>query len=155
MAWSGDRQTFYHIDTPAAEVISYQYDCQTGNIRGGETVIRIPLQDGLPDGMTIDSEGMLWIAHWNGWQITRWNPGNGKKLLHVSLPVANVTSCTFGGDDLQDIYITTASVNLTEEEMRKQPLAGSLFVIKNSGYIGMKAFELNGAYTKGAKQERQ
>jgi sugar lactone lactonase YvrE len=60
------------------------------------------------------------------------------------LPVANVTSCTFGGDDLQDIYITTASVNLTEEEMRKQPLAGSLFVIKNSGFIGMKAFEFSG-----------
>lgn len=143
MAWSGDHRTFYHIDTPTSEVVSYEYNCETGSINNGKPVIKISEQDGLPDGMTIDSENMLWIAHWNGWQITRWNPTNGKKLLKIALPVANVTSCTFGGDDLQDIYITTAHANLTEKEISRQPLAGSLFVIKNSGFTGIRAYEFN------------
>jgi sugar lactone lactonase YvrE len=91
--------------------------------------------------MTIDSEGMLWIGHWNGWQVARWNPSTGEKLLQIKVPVAKVTSCTFGGEHLQDLYITTAKVDLTEAELEQQPLAGSLFVIYNCGYKGMPASE--------------
>ncbi len=91
--------------------------------------------------MTIDSEGMLWIAHWDGWQVSCWNPLTGKKLFHIPMPVARVTSCTFGGKDLDDLYITTARKELTEEQIMKQPLAGSLFVLRNCGVKGMPAFE--------------
>lgn len=141
MAWSGDHQTFYYIDTPTFEVAAYDYDKSSGNISNKKIIIKIPKEDGYPDGMTIDNEGMLWIGHWDGWQVTRWDPDKGEKLCYIQLPVANVTSCTFGGDNLEDLYITTAKKGLTEEELQKQPLAGSLFVVRNSGFKGMPAFE--------------
>jgi sugar lactone lactonase YvrE len=137
MAWSPDEQTFYFIDTPTSRVVAYSYDKETGEITDPESVITIPLEDGYPDGMTIDIDGMLWIAHWNGWQVSRWNPQTGEKLLKLPLPVANVTSCTFGGKDLNDLYITTARKDIPEAELAKQPLSGALFVWKNCGYKGM------------------
>ncbi len=141
MAWSADHQTFYYIDTPTFEISAYNYDKNTGHISNKKTIIKIPEADGSPDGMTIDNEGMLWVAHWGGWQVTRWNPDNGEKLFHIKLPVAKVTSCTFGGEELEDLYITSAKVGLTKGELEKQPLAGSLFVFRNCGFKGMPAFE--------------
>lgn len=141
LAWSLDHKTVYHIDTPTLTVTAFDYENESGRISNQRTAILIEEKDGFPDGMTIDSEGMLWIAHWNGWQVTRWNPVSGKKLYAVSMPVAKVTSCTFGGDDFNDLYITTAKVDLTPEELQRQPLAGSLFVIRNCGFTGLPAFE--------------
>lgn len=140
MAWSPDQRVFYFVDSTTCSVVSYNYD-HSGAISDVQTVIEFSPEDGFPDGMTIDIEGMLWIAHWNGWQVSRWDPETGKKLLSVSLPVSKVTSCTFGGGNLQDLYITTARKDLSAEELNKQPLAGSLFVWKNSGYKGIPAFE--------------
>ncbi len=93
--------------------------------------------------MTIDSEGMLWIAHWDGWQITRWNPLSGKKMLSIPFPVARVTSCCFGGEDFRDLYITSAKTGLTAVQLNEQPLAGSLFIIRNIGYKGLPLFEFD------------
>lgn len=139
LTWSPDHKTFYFIDTPTFEVVAYDYDFETGNITNKRVAISIPKKEGFPDGMTIDSEGMLWIAHWNGWQVARWNPGTGKKLFTISLPAARITSCTFGGQNLQDLYITSASIGLSEKQLEEQPLAGSLFVVKNCGFQGMEA----------------
>ncbi len=141
MAWSTNHTIFYYIDTPTLEVVSYDYDKLNGNISNRKTVIKIPKEQGYPDGMTIDNEGMLWIAHWDGWQVKRWNPKTGKQIDHIALPVARVSSCTFGGKNLNDLYITTASKELTDDELQKQPLAGSLFVIRNCGFTGLPAFE--------------
>ena len=144
MAWSSDHRIFYYIDTPTCEVVAYDFDLPTGNISNKRVVIKIPQGEGYPDGMTIDNEGMLWIAHWDGWQVSRWDPNTGKKLLSIPIPVAQVTSCTFGGYDLQDLYITTARVNLTEEQLKQQPLAGSLFVIRDCGFQGTEAYFFRG-----------
>lgn len=141
MAWSSDHKRFYYIDTPTSEVVSYDYDKSTGYIENKKTVIKVSKQEGFPDGMTIDNEDMLWIAHWDGWQVSRWSPATGQKLTKINLPVARVTSCTFGGENLEDLYITTAKKDLTEAELQKQPLAGSLFVVKNCGWKGVPAFE--------------
>ncbi len=141
LAWSPDQKTMYYIDTPTSEIVSFHYEKGTGEISDRKVIIKIPRQDGYPDGMTIDSEGMLWIAHWDGWQVSRWNPQTGEKINKISMPVARVTSCTFGGDNLEDLYITTARKELTEEQLEKQPLAGSLFVLRNCGAKGMPAFE--------------
>jgi sugar lactone lactonase YvrE len=143
IAWNADNTILYYIDTPTFEVVSYQFDQMTGNISNKKVIIQISKDDGHPDGMTIDTEGMLWIAHWDGWQITRWNPSTGKKLSQIKLPVARVTSCTFGGPELKDLFITTARKGLTEEELKNQPLAGALFVIKDCGHQGLPAFEFN------------
>lgn len=143
IAWSPDKKTFYYINTPTYRVVAYNFDVQTGNISNKRLAIAIPTKAGPPDGMTIDNEGMLWIAHWNGWQVARWNPQTGEKLLGIPLPAAYITSCTFGGEDLQDLYITSASVGLTEKQPDEQPLAGSLFVIENCGFQGMETVAFN------------
>ena len=144
MAWSPDHQTFYYIDTTSAEVVSYRFDVHTGGISDKKSIVTIAPEDGHPDGMTIDDEGMLWIAHWDGWQVTRWDPHTGKKLSHIRLPAARITSCTFGGETLEDLYITSAKNGLTAQQLAQQPLAGALFVIRNCGYKGMPAFEFGG-----------
>lgn len=141
MAWSRDGKTFYFIDTPTYEIIAYDYELSTGQIKNKKLVVRIDAEDGFPDGMTMDAEGMLWVAHWGGWQVTRWNPLTGKKLSSIKLPVAKITSCTFGGADFTDLYISSARVGLSETELAQQPLAGSLFVVKNCGYNGLPSFE--------------
>jgi len=143
LAWSVDHKTMYYIDTPTFEIVSYDYDSGTGTITNRKVVISISEKDGYPDGMTIDDEGMLWVAHWDGWQITRWDPVNGKKLLSIPLPVARVTSCTFGGENLNDLYVTSAKTGLTASDLKKQPRAGALFVIRNTPFKGFPAIEFN------------
>ncbi|MCM4153674.1 SMP-30/gluconolactonase/LRE family protein [Arenibacter sp. N53] len=141
LAWSLDHKVLYYIDTPTLKVVGYDFDIKNGNISNKRTIINVPKEEGFPDGMTIDREGMLWIAHWGGWQVTHWNPMTGKKLSAIKLPVSNVTSCAFGGESMEDLYITSARKGLSKEELEKQPLAGSLFVIRQSGYTGIEAYK--------------
>jgi sugar lactone lactonase YvrE len=142
LAWSLDHKILYYIDTPSFEVVSYDYDVSSGEISNKKSVIKIDVkEEGYPDGMTIDQEGMLWIGHWDGWQVARWNPLTGEKIGSIKLPASRVTSCTFGGENLDDLYITTARVGLSEEALAAQPLAGEFFVVKNCGFKGLPAFE--------------
>ena len=143
LAWSLDHSTFYFIDTPTFEVIAFDYNNTSGELSNKRTIIKILESDGYPDGMTIDDQGMLWIAHWGGGQVTRWNPRTGEKLNTLELPVSRITSCTFGGEYLTDLYVTSASVGLSTEDLEEQPLAGSLFVFRNSGFKGIPAHQFN------------
>lgn len=136
MAWSADSRTFYYIDTGLREVAAFDYNLKEGSLHNKKVIISIPREEGIPDGMTIDRDGMLWVALWNGGKVNRYDPKTGKLLLQIALPVSLVTSCTFGGRDLTDLYITSASTGLNERDLEKQPLAGSLFVIKNCGFQG-------------------
>ncbi|MEJ7694102.1 SMP-30/gluconolactonase/LRE family protein [Daejeonella sp.] len=142
MAWSPDNTKFYYIDSPTKQVVSYDFDLDSGEICGKRVIISFSSGDGTPDGMTIDSEGMIWIALWDGWEIVRVNPVTGHILESVPLPVSRVTSCTFGGDQLQDLYITSARIGLTGIELKKQPFAGALFVIKNAGFQGFNIYKI-------------
>ena len=144
LSWSPDHKTVYYIDTPTCEIVAYDYNRVDGSIRNKKTVIRVLSEDGYPDGMTIDTEGMLWVAHWAGWQVIRYDPYSGNILTRIKLPVANVTCCTFGGTGLDDLYITTARKDISEEYLKKQPLAGSLFVVRNCGYKGFLPFQFGG-----------
>lgn len=144
LAWDIERSKFYFIDTPTRQVVAYDYEDTTGKISNKKTAVHIPSKDGLPDGMTIDSEGMLWVALWDGWAVARYNPTTGECLTKIGLPVAKVTSCTFGGKNLNDLYITTARAGLTEEELALQPLAGCTFLYENTNYQGLPP-----AYFKG------
>ena len=85
---------------------------------------------GVPDGMTIDEKGMLWIAHFGGSRISRWNPGSSKMLEEYLLPVTNITSCAFGGKNLNELYITTVRAGLSANQLKQQPYAGGLFRLK-------------------------
>jgi sugar lactone lactonase YvrE len=139
LAWSNDGRYMYHIDSPTRAVTRYDYHSASGLISGSRTVITFSEEDGYPDGMTIDDEGMLWIAHWDGWQLSRWDPASGACIGRISLPVSRVTSCTFGGEGFEDLYVTSARFGLTDRQLQEQPLAGALFVIRGTGCRGMAA----------------
>ena len=139
MAWCPTGEIFYFIDTPTKRIAAYRFDALTGNIHGKRTVVRIPPAMGYPDGMTIDCNGMLWVAMWDGWSVARWNPQTGKLLALIDVPVKRPTSCCFGGNNLSELYITTASYGLSDEELKAQPNAGGIFIISNTGTMGLPA----------------
>ena len=130
IAWTQDHQTMYFIDTWEQKVVAYDFDLEAIALRNKRTVVDFSGEEGFPDGMTIDEEGMLWIAHWDGYQVSRWNPRTGQKLDSILLPVARVTSCVFGGKHLDELYITTARHNGITKEYEDQPFAGGLFRLK-------------------------
>lgn len=130
MAWSRDNRTMYYIDTMRKNVAAFDFDLDSASLSNRRTVIDFSNEQGVPDGMTIDEEGMLWIAHWDGYQVSRWDPHTGRKLDSIPLPVARVTSCVFGGPNLDELYITTARHNGIVREYGNQPHAGGLFRVK-------------------------
>ncbi|WP_085505003.1 SMP-30/gluconolactonase/LRE family protein [Thalassobacillus devorans] len=130
LAWSPDHHFMYFIDTPTKQVVRYEYDQGSGTIQNPAIVVEIPDGEGKPDGMTIDMEGNLWIAHWGGSKVSVWNPDKGEQLRTIPVPALNVTSCAFGGKEMNELYITTASVGMEEEDLRKYPSAGGLFKVK-------------------------
>ncbi|MBO7743699.1 SMP-30/gluconolactonase/LRE family protein [Paenibacillus sp. MWE-103] len=130
LAWSPDDTTMYYIDSPTKQVVAFDYDRGSGAITRKRTVVTIPDGEGVPDGMTIDAEGMLWVAQWDGCRVSRWNPRTGNRIDAISLPAARVTSCAFGGDRLDELYITTARSGLDEKALSEQPQAGGLFRVK-------------------------
>jgi sugar lactone lactonase YvrE len=144
MGWSPDNKLFYYIDTSTHAVVAYDYDGLSGVIKNRRIIIRIDPKEGHMDGMTVDQDGMLWIAIWNGWRICRYDPYTGKLLHSILLPVSKVTSCTFGGEKLADLYITSAKVGLNDDELNKQPNAGALFIIRDCGFRGMDTNKFNG-----------
>jgi sugar lactone lactonase YvrE len=143
IAWSLDRATMYHIDTPTRQATAYDYDMATGRIENPRTAIIVPPECGKPDGMTVDAEGMLWIALWEGGCVGRWDPQSGAMLGTIAVPARRTTSCAFGGPGLRDLYITTARVGLSESELARQPHAGGLFRAR-PGVAGVPAFEFAG-----------
>lgn len=140
LGWSLDGKTMYYIDTSTKRIDRFDYDAVSGNITNRQTVVVIPSEQGYPDGMTVDAEGMIWVAHWDGYCISRFDPSTGECLERIELPVSRITSCCFGGEDMDELYITSARVGLSEEQLLREPLAGSLFVYK-AGVKGLLANE--------------
>ena len=143
LAWDLPRARFYHIDSPTLCVFVWDYDHAAGTIRNRRVAIRATPDDGLPDGMAMDSEGKLWVAHWGGSQVVRWDPDTGAALMRIRMPVSQPTSCAFGGDDFDRLYITSARSGLTPEQLSQQPLAGGLFVA-DPGVKGMPTTAFSG-----------
>jgi sugar lactone lactonase YvrE len=136
LAWSMDQTKFYFIDSIAKCIYVYDFDIQSGNIKNKKILRQIEGDIQLPDGMTIDSEGFLWVAIFNGGKVLRIDPITGKTVFEILVPNAKqVTSCTFGGENLDELYITTAKVmegpyGIKEDELITQQNAGGLFKIK-------------------------
>ena len=127
LAWSADGSLFYFIDTTARTVTCYRYDVDAGIVSDPEIIIRVPGELGYPDGMTIDEDGNLWIALWGGGAVSKWDPETGELLETYALPVQNVSSCCFGGKEMDTLFITTASQGT---DLKKYPLAGNVFCMK-------------------------
>ncbi|SDM09409.1 Sugar lactone lactonase YvrE [Daejeonella rubra] len=127
IVWSLDNKRLYYIDSPTQGVQSFIFKEETGEIFFEKNAIRIPVEMGTPDGMTIDQEGMLWIAHWGGYGIYKWNPHDGSLLDKIEIPAPYVTSCTFAGENLDHLVITTARGDLNEEDLARYPDSGNVF----------------------------
>ena len=139
IVWSPDATKMYYIDTPTQKVMGYDYDNETGEISNPKVAVNVSPELGSPDGMTIDADGNIWVALWGGSAVGCWNPETGKLLKKVEVPAKNVTSCAFGDDDLETLYITTARQETSDEELQKFPHAGGVFKT-HPGVKGMKAF---------------
>ncbi|MCC5831878.1 MAG: SMP-30/gluconolactonase/LRE family protein [Chlamydiales bacterium] len=127
MAWSPDRNFFYLTESKERSIYRYAY--ADGEISNRRLFVGLPQEEGSPDGLTVDSEGYVWSAHWDGSRITRYTPdGNVDRVLE--LPVSRPTNCCFGGSDMKTLFITSASYELSEEEKQAQPEAGNLFSVE-------------------------
>lgn len=128
--WSLDHATMYYIDSMSYKVRAWTFDMEFGTIRDERTVFECAPDFGLPDGMTIDEEGMLWVAFYGGGRVCRLHPQSGEILSTVHLPVPAITACAFGDPDLDTLYITSAAQDLTPEEIAAAPQDGNLFSLK-------------------------
>jgi sugar lactone lactonase YvrE len=126
LGWSLDGNTMYYVDTGRRAIDRMDFDQASGTVRNRRTLVAVPPSGGLPDGLTVDSEGYLWVALWGGACVRRYAP-DGTLDRVVGLPVAQVTSMAFGGAELDELFITTASEGLSASEREAQPLAGSVF----------------------------
>ena len=127
MGFTLDRKQMYFTDTmPAKTIYLFNYDKKTGNITNQRVFVKVPATDGGPDGMTVDAEGYVWSASWDGWSLVRYTP-QGVEERRIRFPAKQVSSITFGGEDLKDIYVTTAGGNNKTEN---GPGAGALFRLR-------------------------
>ena len=127
--FSVDGKTLYHTDTAKRTIFAFNLS-EDGAINAKRIFVQLEAEEeGYPDGMTVDSENCIWLAHFAGSRITRYSP-ESEIIEVISMPVPNITSCTFAGPDLDTMYITTARHLLSEEDIRKYPLSGSLFSCK-------------------------
>ena len=137
LAWSLDKRKLYYCDTLTYCIDVFDFDEERGTISNRKTLLRLIENDGKPDGMTIDSQGMLWIALWGTGRVIRVNPSNSDVIEAVKLPVKSVSSCTFAGDDLKSLIVTSAF-----KDDISSNLAGSIFSIKTN-IAGTKPYRLN------------
>jgi len=125
LGWSPDGGTMYYVDTPTMRIDAFDYDVGSGAMSGRRPFVEID-GDGRPDGLCVDVEGAVWIALWPGWSVRRYL-ADGTLDAILPLPVAQVSSCAFGGPALDQLFVTSAWTNLSDEARAAQPLAGGLF----------------------------
>ena len=135
MGFTPDRKRMYYTDSPKHEIYLFDYDQTSGAITNQRVFVHTPEDEGAPDGMTVDAEGYVWGARWDGGCLVRYAP-DGTEVLRVQFPARKVSSAIFGGDDYTDIYVTTAGGNKKETEGWG---AGGLFRI-NLGIRGVPEF---------------
>ncbi len=138
IVWSSDNQTMYYIDTPTAVIKAFDFDADTSTISNERVAVEISELDGYPDGMAIDENDHLWVGLWNGNAVAQYDPESGSLIRKIWVPAHNVTSCAFGGENLDILYITTSSLDMSVEEAKRFPLAGSLFKVV-PGVKGVKS----------------
>ncbi len=130
LCWSRDAKTFYYIDSPTRQVVAYDFNRETGALSNKRVPVHVPEENGIPDGMTIDADGNLWVAHWDGYSVGCYSPHSGELLEKVVLPCPRPTCCSFGGPDHSLLYITSSrngSENMTPAEAKA---SGYLYVVE-------------------------
>ena len=140
LGFSPDNSTMYYIDSPTNEVAAYDYHSGTAEIGNKRAAVKVAEETGMPDGLTVDSEGMLWVAMWRGGAVVRYDPADGREIGRIELPVKSVTATAFGGENMDDLFITTARI---ETDLNKYPDAGGIFRVR-VGVKGRPAYKFKG-----------
>jgi sugar lactone lactonase YvrE len=128
IGWSPDGATMYYVDTATDRIDAFDFDGVVGTPGRRRTFVELP-GPGSPDGLCVDADGAVWVALWGGWSVERYLP-DGTRDAVVELPVAQVSSCAFGGPELEQLFITTAWDGLSAADREAQPLAGALFRVE-------------------------
>lgn len=141
ICWSLDAKTLYHIDTPTKLIRAYKFDLKNGILGAEKSVIDTALfgYDSSPDGMCIDANGNLWVAFCHGGCVACFNPLEQKKLVHLDFPCVETTACTFGGPNLDRLFVTTGI-----HKSKKEADAGKVFVVDGLNIRGVPAFPFRG-----------
>jgi sugar lactone lactonase YvrE len=126
LGWSADGGTLYYVDTPTLGIDAFDYDVASGALSRRRPFVSITPGEGRPDGLCVDEDGAVWVALWPGWSVRRYLP-DGRLDAVLPLPVAHVSSCVFGGELLDELFITSAWTMLSDGDRAAQPHAGSLF----------------------------
>lgn len=135
LGWSPDGTRMYYVDSPTKRVDVFDYDPARGEASGRRPFADLSAFEGIPDGLTVDADGCVWVAIWGGGVLRRLAP-DGTQDAVLQVPVSQPTSCAFGGPGMTDLYVTTAKIGLTEEQLTAQPLAGRLLRL-HPGPVGL------------------
>ena len=129
LGWSPDGRTFYLTDSAEKVIHAYDFGVEAGELSGRRVFADLSGSEPTPDGLAVDAEGCVWSAQWDGGCIVRFAP-DGREAGRVALPVPRPTSCAFGGPDGAELYVTSASIGLGEEEIEESVESGDLFVLR-------------------------
>jgi sugar lactone lactonase YvrE len=133
--WSNDNTSMYFVDSAARTIWSYDFDPAKGKPGQRRVFAQLSEAEGYPDGLCVDAEDHVWGAHWAGARITRYRP-DGTIERTIEIPAPNVTCCCFGGANLDTLYVTTARIGLSDEQLVAAPLTGGVFAVTGLGVAG-------------------
>ncbi|KAM4824559.1 regucalcin-like [Urocitellus parryii] len=134
--WSLDHRTLYHVDSLDYSVRDYDYHLQTGGLANPRLVCQLEPEQGMPDGLCVDTTGTLWVACIDGGGVIRVDPKTGTRLCTLEMPVSRVTSCCFRGADYSDLYVTSAADSLSPEQLLRELQAGHVFKVSGVSLPG-------------------
>jgi sugar lactone lactonase YvrE len=143
IGWSPGGELMYFIDSTTQRIDAFDFDAASGAIAERRTLVEIDPADGLPDGLTVDAQGGIWVCLFGGGAVRRYAP-DGTLDAVVELPVTNPTCPTFGGPALDTLYVTSARHRLTDEQLAAEPLAGALLALEDPGVRGLPANRFDG-----------
>jgi len=129
LGWSPDGARMYFIDSLTQRVDVFDYDIRTGEAEGRRAFAHVAVEAGLPDGLTVDAEGCVWVALFGGGALRRYSP-DGELEAHIQLPASHPTCPAFGGEDMQTLFVTTSRHRLNAAERAEQPLAGAVLALR-------------------------
>lgn len=135
LCWSPDGTRMYYADSPMRRIDAFDYDPATGEAFQRRVFADLSAAEGVPDGLTVDLDGCVWVAMWGGGALRRLTP-SGQQDAVLPVPVSRPTSCAFGGPGMAELYVTTASIGLTDAERAAEPLAGRLLRLR-PGPVGL------------------
>lgn len=143
LVWDERKEVMYYIDTPSHKIVAYPFDFKSGKLTGEpRTVFTVPDDFGHPDGMTLDRDGMLWVAFFDGGCVRCIDPAADQVVETIEVAASNVTSCCFGGKDMNELFITTGREGKSDEDLETEPHAGGIFSIKLD-VKGVKSYRFN------------